>query len=46
MLQSEDISYLREIVDYANEANEQMVLDELAKHDCIDNILEAERNNS
>lgn len=42
MLQSEDISYLREIVDYANEANEQMVLDELAKHDCIDNILEAE----
>lgn len=46
MLQSEDISYLREIVDYANEANEQMVLDELAKHDCIDNILEAEHNNS
>lgn len=42
MLQSEDISYLREIVDYANEGNEQMVLDELAKHDCIDNILEAE----
>lgn len=46
MLQSENISYLREIVDYANEANEQMVLDELAKHDCIDNILEAEHNNS
>ncbi len=42
MLQSEDISYLREIVDYANEANEQMVLDELAKHDCIDNILATE----
>ena len=42
MLQKEDITYLREIVDYANETNEPMVTDELSKYDCINKILEAE----
>ena len=39
MLQSEDIAYLQEIVDYANETKEPMLTEELAKHDCIDSIL-------
>lgn len=41
MLQSEDIAYLQEIVDYANETKEPMLTEELAKHDCIDSILKA-----
>ena len=42
MLQSEDIKYMKEIVDYANETKEPMVTEELAKHSCIDEILKAE----
>lgn len=42
MLQAEDVTYLREIVDYANETSASIVAEELAKHDCIDTILETE----
>lgn len=42
LLQEEDISYLREIVAYAHETKEPMVTEELAKYDCIHQILEAE----
>lgn len=42
MLQAEDVTYLREIVDYANETASPMVTEELAKYDCIPTILETE----
>lgn len=42
MLQAEDVTYLREIVDYANETASPMVTEELAKYDCISAILETE----
>lgn len=42
MLQDEDIMYLKEIVDYANETKEPMLTQELGKYDCISQILEAE----
>lgn len=42
MLQSEDVAYLKEIVDYANETKEPMITEELSKYDCIDSILETE----
>ncbi len=42
VLQPADITYLKEIVDYANETKEPMVSDELAKYECIDKILKAE----
>lgn len=44
VLQPEDVAYLREIVDYANETKEPMVFNELAKYNCIDKILDAELN--
>ncbi|MGN0521421.1 MAG: MFS transporter [Eubacterium sp.] len=40
-LQAEDVAYLKEIVDYANETNDQMIMQELGEHYCIDSILEA-----
>ncbi|MGN0463070.1 MAG: hypothetical protein ACI4GA_00015, partial [Acutalibacteraceae bacterium] len=42
VLQDADITYLKEIVDYANETKEPMVTQELAKYDCISQILETE----
>lgn len=42
MLQSEDVTYIREIVDYAKETNEPMVTEELSKYDFIDEILKTE----
>ena len=41
-LQPEDITYIREIVDFAKETKEPMVTEELAKYDCIDSILAQE----
>ncbi|MGN0523414.1 MAG: MFS transporter [Eubacterium sp.] len=41
-LQEEDIKYIKEIADYANETKEPMVTEELAKYDCIDSILAGE----
>ena len=41
-LQPEDITYLKEIVEFAKETGETMVTKELAKYDCIDRILEQE----
>lgn len=42
MLQDEDVTYLKDIVSYADETKEPMVCDELAKYDCIDLILQTE----
>ena len=42
VLQPNDISYLKEIVAYAEETKESLVTQELAKLDCIGKILEAE----
>ncbi len=42
-LQPEDITYIREIVDFAKETGEPMVTEELAKYDCIDSILAQEK---
>ncbi len=42
MLQAEDVTYLREIVDYADETASPMVTEELAKYDCIHTILETQ----
>ncbi|MGN1195230.1 MAG: MFS transporter, partial [Acutalibacteraceae bacterium] len=39
VIQPEDVKYLKEIVEYANETNEPLVTQELAKHDCINQIL-------
>ncbi|MGN0534291.1 MAG: MFS transporter, partial [Eubacterium sp.] len=39
MLQEEDIKYMKEIVDYTNEIGEPMLTEELAKYDCINQIL-------
>lgn len=40
VLQPEDIAYIKEIVDYANETKEPMVTEELRKHSCISLILD------
>lgn len=42
MLQEEDIKYMKEIVDYANESREPMLTEELAKYNCINQILSAQ----
>ncbi|MGN0516297.1 MFS transporter [Eubacterium sp.] len=42
MLQADDVTYLKEIVDFANETKEPMLIDELSKYDCINKILEAD----
>lgn len=42
VLQAEDVTYLREIVAYAEKANSPMVSEELLKYDCIQTILETE----
>lgn len=42
VLQAEDVTYLREIVAYAEKANAPMVSEELLKYDCIQTILETE----
>lgn len=42
VLQTEDVTYLKEIVAYAEKANAPMVAEELAKYDCISTILETE----
>lgn len=42
MLQEEDIKYMKEIVDYANESMEPMLTEELAKYNCINQILSAQ----
>lgn len=39
VLQPEDVAYIKEIVDYANETKSPLVTEELAKHNCIYNIL-------
>lgn len=38
-LQPEDVAYIKEIVEYANETKSPLVTEELAKHNCIYNIL-------
>lgn len=38
-LSDDDIEELTEIVDFANENNNQFVLDEISKYECINNIL-------
>lgn len=42
VLQAEDVTYLKEIVAYAEKANAPMVSEELLKYDCIQTILETE----
>lgn len=42
VLQTEDVTYLKEIVAYAEKANAPMVSEELLKYDCISTILETE----
>lgn len=44
MLQPEDVAYLKEIVEYAEETKAPLVSDELAKYDCIESILEFVQN--
>lgn len=41
-LQPEDVAYIKEIVEYANETKSPLVTEELKKYDCIDKILETE----
>lgn len=41
-LQPEDITYMREIVEFAKENDRKIVTEELAKYDCIDAILASE----
>ena len=43
-LQDEDVKYLKEIVDFAQETKEPMVTEELSKHGCINLILETEQH--
>lgn len=43
-LQDEDVKYLKEIVDFAQETKEPMVTEEISKHGCINLILETEQH--
>lgn len=38
-LQEADVAYIKEIVDYANETNDEMIVNELKAHECVDSIL-------
>ena len=39
-ISNEDIENLKDIIDFANENNDTLVLEEISKFDCINNIFQ------